>query len=250
MSREVAVVIGGMGGIGSETVRVLADAGYLVVSVDRVPHRGSDWNNVVEVSADASNYQDLSKVVDLVVGRYGEVQALVNAQGLFKPCSIETCTPEDWEEIMRANLYSVFLSVKAFLRAMRRGGSIVNLTSVNYFFPQINALAYNASKGGVASLTKALALELAPKGIRVNAVAPGSVRTQPLLRAAQERAAKIGKSPDQVLEAWGRAHALGRVAEPREVAQVILFLCSQASSFITGEVIVVDGGLSLMNPLI
>ena len=160
-------------------------------------------------------------------------------------------TVQTWDEVLNVNLRGMFLAVKHAVPLMRinGGGSIVNVSSGQAIASQKNVVAYTASKGAIVAMTRAMAVDYAAENIRVNSVCPGSVDT-PMLR---ESARSIDPdNPDRVIAEWGMGHPLGRVGEPREIADSILFLVSTLSSFVTGADLRVDGGalagISLVAP--
>lgn len=240
--KRVVLITGVMGGIGSATASVFAEDGWHVVGVDI--RRGTGLPGVHHfVQADLSQ-EDVSQRVFLeVADDEGHIDALVNnaAIQICKPL-IDT-TPKEWDSVMSANLRMVYLAVKNAYPLMRgRKAAIVNVSSVHAVATSANIASYAASKGALHALTRALAIELAQDGIRVNAVLPGAVDT-PMLHAGLVERRAPGEDLDQLLEQLARRHVLGRVGQPDEIAQAILFLAdSDRSSFMTGQALVVDGG--------
>ncbi len=239
---RVLLITGAAGGIGRATAKAFADEGWHVVGVDlqqedQIPgvHRF--------ILADVSNEEASAGVFDEVADQEGHIDALVNnaAIQICKPL-IET-TPTEWDATMATNLRSVFLAVRNAYRLLRgRSAAIVNVSSVHALATSTNIAAYAASKGALLALTRALAIELAPDGIRVNAVLPGAVDTA-MLRAGLNRGHLSGDDVDALLQGLARRHVLGRVGRPEEIAQAILFLADhKRSSFMTGQALVVDGG--------
>jgi len=168
--------------------------------------------------------------------RLGGVHYLVNNAGVTHDGALWRLTPEAWQEVLDTNVTGAFNCIQAVAGPMRaqRYGKIVNVASHQAFRPGFGIANYAASKAGLVGLTKSAAVDLGPSNINVNAVAPGFVKTE-----------LLGKLPREVLERAEHESVLGRVAEPEDVARVITFLCSEAARHITGQVIVVDGGLTL-----
>jgi NAD(P)-dependent dehydrogenase (short-subunit alcohol dehydrogenase family) len=218
----VALVTGAAGGIGSATVSALKQAGARVSGVDRE----------VEVSDPSA----ITAAVDAVVQRFGALHILVNAAGVALRGPALEVTVEEWDRVLAVNLRGTFFACQAAARAMARadGGSIVNVASELAFVGVADRSAYIASKAGVAGLTRALAVEWAPLGIRVNAVAPGLTRTPMTADLSTED-----------VEAYRRLTPNQQVAEPAEIAAAIVFLASGASRHVVGQVLTVDGGFSI-----
>ncbi|WP_113701522.1 SDR family NAD(P)-dependent oxidoreductase [Nonomuraea lactucae] len=245
---KVALVTGGSTGIGRAVVDRLADGGASVVFCGADEEAALDSEHVTGVVADVRRAGDMRDLVDLAVARYGGLDAVVTCAGVQRYGTVVD-TPEDvWDEVLDVNLKGVYLTCKAAIPRMRAGGggSIVLLSSVQAFASQTQVAAYTASKAALNGLTRAMALDHAADGIRVNVVCPGSVDT-PMLR----RAADLWRGPlsqEEQVALWGRAHPLGRVARAEEVAELVTFLAGPRSSFITGAEHRVDGGLLARNP--
>ena len=224
MSGPRVLVTGGASGIGAETCRVLADAGWDVVAGDVVAAEGVVVLDVTDEDA-----------WDRVLDELGPLGGLVNCAGIRIRSSIVDTSLEGFERHLRVNVVGTWLGIRGFLRRHQPGeaGAIVNVSSVNAEIAVPDQAHYVASKGAVSALTRAAAVEAAPLGVRVNAVAPGPVRT-PMT------AERLG-NPEQA--AWLDARVpMGRVAEPAEIAEVISFLLSDKASYVTGEVLFTDGG--------
>jgi NAD(P)-dependent dehydrogenase (short-subunit alcohol dehydrogenase family) len=176
-------------------------------------------------------------------GQVNRLDALVNNAAIQVCKPLVDMTVEEWDDVMASNLRSIFLAVRAAYPLLRTAkGAVVNVSSVHAVATSENIAAYAASKGGALALTRAVALEFARDGVRVNAVLPGAVDT-PMLRSGLSRGRAEGSSVEERVRDLGRRTALGRVAEPEEIARAILFLAdSQQSSFMTGQALVVDGG--------
>lgn len=241
MTRTV-LITGAAGGIGRATVGVFAGAGWRVFAVDREAAEAFP-GGVAFHQADVSDPEAVESLFLWLESMTPGLDALVNnaAVQICKPI-IET-SPDEWDAVMASNLRSIFLTARyghPLLKAAH--GSIVNVSSVHAVATSVDIAAYAASKGGSLALTRAMALELARDGIRVNAVLPGAVDT-PMLRAGLRRGHAAGDDIDLRLELLARKTAIGRVGRPEEIARAILFLAdTEQSSFVTGQSLIVDGG--------
>jgi len=240
--KRVVVISGAAGGIGRATAIAFAEEGWHVAGVDlRQEEHVPGVHHFI--MADLSTEEDSARVFRDVAHEEGHIDALVNnaAIQICKPL-IET-TPEEWDTTLATNLRSVYLAVRnAHPLMCGRSGAIVNVSSVHALATSANIAAYAASKGALQALTRALAIELARDGIRVNAILPGAVDT-PMLHAGMTRYHLSGETTGDSLQALARRHLMGRVGRPEEIAQAILFLADpQRSSFMTGQSLVVDGG--------
>ena len=218
------LVTGGASGIGAETCRVLAANGWEVVAADVTSAANVTSLDVTDEAA-----------WDRVFNEVGQLAGLVNCAGIRTRSSIVETELDDFERHLQVNVVGTWLGIRGFLRRHHLGatGAIVNVSSVNAEIAVPDQAHYVASKGAVSALTRAAAVEAAPLGVRVNAVAPGPVRT-PMT------AERLG-DPEQA--AWLDARVpMGRVAEPAEIAEVISFLLSEKASYVTGEVLFTDGG--------
>lgn len=236
---RIAVVTGAAGGIGSATALAFHRDGWRVVAIDRAPERKIEGIDLY-LQADVS---DPAHVADVFrrLAEDGEIHALVNNAAIQIIGSLAETTPDNWDAVMASNLRSAYLTTRAAVTAMSAaGGAIVNVSSVHAIATSTGNAAYAASKGALAALTRAAALELAPAAIRVNAVLPGAVDTA-MLRANLEQA---GEAKSRVRASLLASRTpLGRFGRPDEIAQAILFLADpERSSFITGQMLIVDGG--------
>jgi NAD(P)-dependent dehydrogenase (short-subunit alcohol dehydrogenase family) len=172
----------------------------------------------------------------------------VNNAGVVRYGEVPDFPEEDWDFVVDVNLKGPYLMARHVIPLMRErgGGAIVNTASVQAFATQRTVTAYSASKGGVVAMTKTMALDHAKDNIRVNAIAPGSVLTPMLVDAAHKF---FPDDPDGAIQEWGSVHPIGRVIDPEEVAEAILFLAGPGASAITGETLLVDGGLVAGLPL-
>jgi dihydroanticapsin dehydrogenase len=193
------------------------------------------------IPTDVADEASVERMAAEAVRVFGRINILVNNAAVFVLRGMEA-TPAEWREILDVNVMGPALVAKHVVPHLRKagGGAIVNLGSISSFIAQPNFWTYNASKAAIATLTRCMALDLAPDNIRVNAACPGAVWTQIVERltreAGMDRAAADG-DPN-----WGGAHMIRRIAEPREIAYAILFLASDEASFVTGSHLMVDGG--------
>jgi 2-deoxy-D-gluconate 3-dehydrogenase len=256
LSGKCAIVTGGAQGIGRAVAFRLAEAGARVMVADinedaanETVERIQAANGTAEaVPADASSASDAQKVVQATVDAFGGVDILVNNAGIFPLVPVLSVSEDVWDRVIDINLKGAFLYSKAAGEVMAKsgqGGKIVNMASIDGMRPNGMAAHYNASKGGVLMLTKALALELAPHRILVNAVSPGGITTPGTDKARQDVTKSMGISDEDILQGWIQRVPLKRMGDPDDVARVVLFLSSAAADFITGANIVVDGGYLL-----
>lgn len=239
---KIVLITGVNGGIGSATAKLFAKKGWHVIGIDNRKIELPPWIHYF-IKADVSNTRAWGKVSAEIAKREGRIDALINnaAIQICKPL-IKT-TPKEWDAVMATNLRSVYLAICYLHPFMKKhGGAIVNVSSVHAVATSANIAAYAASKGGLLALTRALAIELAPYKIRVNAVLPGAVDTT-MLHAGLNRGHLIDKDISQQIENLGKKHVIGRIGRPEEIAQGILFLAdSERSSFMTGQTLIIDGG--------
>ena len=240
--KRVVVITGVAGGIGGATAGIFADEGWHVVGVD-LERQGTLPAVHHFIQADVADIEASARVFHEVEDEEGRIDALVDNAAIQICKSLVDTTPDEWDAVMGANLRSVYLAVRNAYPLLRgRKSAIVNVSSVHALATSANIAAYAASKGALLALTRALAIELAPDDIRVNAVLPGAVDT-PMLRASLTRGHVSGENLDELLQELARRHVLGRVGQPEEIAQAILFLADyERSSFMTGQALVVDGG--------
>jgi len=247
MAGRVALVTGAARGIGLSTVRLLSEQGVRIAAFD-LP--GSDWAEVTQATdtstllfeGDVSNSGDWERCIAQTLARFSQLDILVNNAGISGPiCALIDYDEDMFDTVMRVNAKGVFLGLKHGARAMgNRGGSIVNVSSVSGIGGGRFTIGYNASKHAVVGMTKLASAELASQKIRVNAVCPSPTSTEMIF--AMERTLSP-TDPDAVRHAMTRMVPLGRYGEPSEIAAVILFLASDAASFVTGTAMPVDGGL-------
>lgn len=251
LTGKVAVVTGGARGIGLAVTSGLLENGATVAIVsaedanEAAAALCSEWGaeRAIAVTADVSNSDQVCRAVEAVLSAFGGIDILVNSAGVQRYGTVVETEESLWDEVVDTNLKGMYLTSRFCIPHMirRGGGAIVHVSSVQAYAAQKGVAAYSASKGGINALTRAMAVDHASDGIRVNAVCPGSVDT-PMLRWAADQF-RGDRRQEAVLRDWGRMHPLGRVAQPEEVARVIVFLCSDEASFITGADVKVDGGL-------
>ena len=242
LSERTAIVTGSSQGIGLATAQALHDAGANVVINYFEDREGKNQaladsvvrdfgDRAIALAADVRFPDQLAHMVAKTLGTFGGLNILVNNAGILRDKSFKKMEQNDWQDVIDTNLTGVFNSCKAAVEHLAEGSAIVNvasLSAVTGFFGQAN---YASAKAGVITLTKVLSKELARKNIRVNAIAPGVVDTE------------MGKSiPEENRKAMIANVPLGRFAEPGEIADVIVFLCSDMASYVTGQTIHVNGG--------
>ena len=244
-SRRVALVTGASRGIGRAVACGLAADGFDLALVyagnadaaaEAVAACEASGATARAYRCDVSNADEAKATVDAVLADFGSVWALVNNAGITRDTLLARMKDEDFARVLDVNLTGTFNMMRALTRPLmrQRGGRIVSMSSVVGLMGNAGQANYAASKAGLIGLTKSVARELAPRGVTVNAVAPGFVRTD--MTAAL---------PEQVVERYEGQIPLGRLADPEEVADVVRFLVSDAAAYVTGEVIRVDGGMAM-----
>jgi NAD(P)-dependent dehydrogenase (short-subunit alcohol dehydrogenase family) len=240
-AERVAIVTGGASGMGAATARRLASGGAHVVVVDRNADLARTVASEIRGTPAVGDVADSSfcdRVVGDAVDVHGHLDVLVNAAGIIVRASGEDTTDDEWARIMGVNVSGTFYMCRAALRVMKpaASGAIVNFGSIWGDLGSAGVAAYCASKGAVHNLTRALAMDHAADGIRVNAVCPGEVNT-PMLQS--ERSEPV---TDQLLAQIASTVPIGRLADPDEIARVVCFLASDEASYMTGTMVSVDGG--------
>jgi NAD(P)-dependent dehydrogenase (short-subunit alcohol dehydrogenase family) len=245
---RVALITGGSSGIGRATALLFAREGAAVAIAGRDPERGAGVRGELQasgaralfVAADVTSPAECDRAVAETLATFGRLDILVNNAGvILRERTVVETTPEEWDLTFDVNVKGTYLMSRAALPALPRGGVIVNNASYLGLVGARGVAAYAAAKGAVLNLTRAMALDHAAQGIRVNCIAAGSVET-PMLRQEWE---EMGGEAE-VRHLFEQKHPLGRVAQPEEVARLILFLASDDASFITGACIPVDGGIT------
>jgi 3-oxoacyl-[acyl-carrier protein] reductase len=240
---KVAIVTGGAQGIGKSIVEKLASEGTNCVIVDVDLQTAQNTAKEVEekygvktlvFNVDVVNYQQVQSCVDETVAKFGKVDILVNNAGITKDNLIIRMTEEEWDKVLDVNLKGCFNFIKAVSKYMikQKSGRIINIASVVGLMGNPGQANYSASKGGLIALTKTVAKELASRNILVNAVAPGYIKTRMTEQLSEEQKKKLQEYIP-----------LNRLGEPEDVANVVWFLCIEESSYITGQVISVNGGM-------
>lgn len=241
-----ALVTGGGRGLGKEMAVALAEAGADVAVAQRRVEEGEETakeirklgRQAIAIRADMSKEADIEQMVKTVVDKFGRIDICVNNAGIAKWKAAEEMTLDEWNELMDINLTGVFLCCKHVGKVMikQKKGSIINISSMSGYIVNIpqKQCHYNASKAAVHHLSKSLAVEWAPYNIRVNAICPGYMLT-PLLKLADK----------EILDEWAAMTAQKRIADPSEIKGLCIFLASEASSYVTGSAILIDGGYTL-----
>jgi 3alpha(or 20beta)-hydroxysteroid dehydrogenase len=249
LSGKIALVTGGARGLGLAAAKALLEAGARVAITDRDTQEGETaaaalGKNALFLSQDVTDPAAWGPILDRIAGSWGEIDILVNNAGIGHFETIETMSFATWTKTLDVNLNGVFLGTKAAVERMKgRGGAIVNVASIEGMVGEPALPAYNASKGAVRIFTKSTAILCARSGynIRVNSVCPGFAETQMVADAVRALGEEVG---GQVTAATLARIPMGRFARPEEIAAAILFLASDAASYITGSDLVVDGGMT------
>ncbi|MBP0483718.1 SDR family NAD(P)-dependent oxidoreductase [Sagittula salina] len=234
---KTAIVTGAARGIGLATTDLFREMGWQVAMVDRdgseLEKVAGDRDNVLAVCRDVSNPQDVGAMVREATGWAPSIDALVNNAGVAEFGPVEDCSFDIWRRVMETNLDGVFLCSQACTPALRQAkGAIVNIASISGLRASTLRVAYGTSKAAVIQLTKQYAAELGEYGIRVNCVAPGPVKTK----------LSVAVHSPEIIKAYHDSIPLNRYGSERELAEVICFLCSEKASYVTGQVLAVDGG--------
>ena len=239
---KVALVTGGAQGIGKAVALMLARHGADVVVADVNLEKAAETAKEVEatgrgamaVNVDVTRLSDVENMVESAIGRFGRIDILINNAGIARDKLILRMTEEDWDAVLDVNLKGTFNCTKAVIKHMskQRSGKIVNIASVVGEMGNAGQANYSASKAGVIGLTKTIAREFAQRGINVNAIAPGYIQT-PMTDVL----------PDKAKEELKRMIPMERLGQPEDVAYAVLFLVSEGSSYVTGQVLNVNGGI-------
>jgi 3-oxoacyl-[acyl-carrier protein] reductase len=244
LQNKVALITGASQGIGAEMARVLHNAGASVV----INHAGFENTredaekladelnpardrSTLVLAGDVSNAEHVQTLMEVIQHQFGGLDILINNAGILRDRTIAKMSLEEWQSVIDVNLTGVFHCCKYGLEIMRDGGAIVNLSSIAAIMGFYGQTNYAAAKGGVASMTKVLSRETGRRNIRVNAIAPGVIET-----------AMAAQIPQNVRDEMLKNVPLGRFGETREIADVALFLCSDLASYVTGQIIEVNGG--------
>lgn len=240
---KVAIVTGGASGIGRATAVLFAREGAEVLIADVADAAGvareivEAGGRAIAVQADVSRDADCARVVATAVETYGGLHVLFNNAGIIRRTTVLGIEPDEWDRVMAVNVKSVYLMCRHAIPAMTSGGAIVNTGSGWGLKGGGNALSYCASKAAVVNMTRALAIDHAAAGIRVNSVNPGDTDTAMLRDEARQVSADWAAFAAEAAD-----RPMGRAGRPEEIASAVLFLASDASSYVTGSALVVDGG--------
>ncbi len=239
---RVAVVTGGAAGIGEAVVRAFVAEGGAAVVLDRDGSAGAELERQLSacrfLEGDAGEETSVQRAVDLAVAAFGRLDYADANAGVGSNVSLPNLSLEDWERDVATNLTGGFLLVTHALRAMRAGGSIVVTSSPHALATSGATASYSASKAGLLGLMRSAALDAAPHGVRINAVLPGPTATRMIANFVEQ-----SSDPQAAARMFDRLAPLGRVAEPSEIAAGVLFLWSDAASFVTGTALAIDGGM-------
>ena len=246
-SGKIAIVTGASSGIGRATAIAMTQQGASVALVGRNERAlrqtviECDSERVLTITADVTKNEDLPRIISETIERFGGIDILVNAAGILSSGTIETTTETQWDEMMTINVRSVFRLMQLATPALiKHKGNVVNVSSVTGLRAFPGVLAYCVSKAAVDQLTRCSALELAPKGVRVNAVNPGVV-----LSNIHRSSGMDEEAYSKFLDHSKTTHPIGRVGQTEEVAELILFLASDKAGWITGATYSIDGGRAL-----
>ncbi len=248
---RVALITGGASGIGLATAERFLEEGAQVVIADLsrkggkaavAALRARGHGQLAAVACDVSRPDAVAGLVEGIIAAHGRIDVLFNNAGMFVPNEVHEIAEDEWARVLDANLTSVYLVSKHVVPHMlaRGKGAIVNNSSVVGLVGDFKSAAYCAAKGAVVQLTRAMALDYARRGIRVNAICCGEIETPLFVREAGQ----MGLTVDEFRARLGEAHPIGRIGRPREAADAVVFLASDEASFITGVLLPVDGGYS------
>lgn len=255
LSGKAALVTGGAMGIGQGIARRLAEAGAAVLVSDIAQAKAEETAKEIREAggkaeafrADIGNPEDIQRSTQAMLDRFGGLDILVNNAGIFPSSPVLKTTPELWNRVLNLNLTGAFLQAQSAAQVMvERGirGKIVNIASIDAFHPSGNLVHYDASKGGLVMMTKSMAAELARYHINVNAVAPGAIQT-PGASSSPATAQLPPEEFEALMKNFMARIPLGRMGTPEDIANAVLFLASPASDYVTGDVMIVDGGYLL-----
>jgi NAD(P)-dependent dehydrogenase (short-subunit alcohol dehydrogenase family) len=248
LNERVAIITGAAMGIGRSCAIAMARQGARVFIADIDVAAGEATRSEIDatggnahfIRTDVTSLADMEAIAATAIDRYGRIDILVNNAAQAIGGVVDEIDEATWNRVITTNLTSVWRGIKVCVPQMRKQkkGAVVNMSSVQALAGFKGWAAYAAAKGGINALTQQTAVDLAPFGIRVNAVAPGTIMT-PL----NEKVFREHPHPDELIATWNKAHPLGRFGQPEEVAETVVFLASDRASFITGEIVRVDGGL-------
>jgi NAD(P)-dependent dehydrogenase (short-subunit alcohol dehydrogenase family) len=249
LAGKVALITGGGSGIGQATAVRFAAEGARVGVLDRSPEAAASTvelitaagGSALALAADVSDAAQVSSAVEALVAEFGRLDVLYNNAGVDSRGSVAVAEEADWDRCFAVNVKGTFLTSQAALRHLGEGASIINQASVAGLVGVMNFAAYCSAKGAVIALTRSMAVDLAGRGVRVNVICPGTVYTplmEPMLRARGDGDLAAGLAKTLV------KYPIGRLGDPRDIANVALFLASDEASFMTGSVVTPDGGMT------
>ena len=246
---KVAVITGGAKGIGFSTAEIFIREGARVVIVDNDHQAGKNASqrlgeSCLFVEADVSRADTIREAVENIIKHLNRIDFLVNNAAIIKYATAETCLEEEWDQVMNVNLKATFLCAKYTIPVMKKngGGVIINVASAQSFISSANMVHYTTAKSALLGLTRSIAIDFAPS-IRAIAVCPGTIDT-PMARNAWA----TSLHPEAVHQESIDMHILKRIGKPEEVGELIVFLCSDKATFITGQAMRIDGGLGINVP--
>ncbi len=254
LEEKIVVITGAASGIGRSTALMAVQLGAMLVAVDREREKLAETVRMISniapqkskrtlsLTADISVEDDVAQMTKRIQDSFGRVDVLINNAGVVLVKPILKTTERDFYKVVDVNFKGTFFCIKHVVPLMRSGGAIINIASISGHVGQIDHAIYGGTKGAIISMTRALAWELAPRGIRVVSVSPGSVETPMLLGDVEIEAKRQSVPVETIKKERSDIGALRRWASPDEIANVILFLASSKSSYVTGSDILVDGG--------
>ncbi|MFW0755868.1 SDR family oxidoreductase [Pseudomonas sp. H11T01] len=250
LENKVCIVTGAASGIGKAIATIFAKNGASVIVADvnvEAAKATADEIGATAIGCNVAINAEVQALVETTVARFGRIDVLVNNAGFGLTGNVVTIEEQDWDRLMSVNLKGMFLCAKHVIPVMARqkSGSIINTTSYTATSAIANRTAYVASKGGVSALTRAMALDHAADGIRVNAVAPGTIDSPYFDRIFAQ-----SETPQALRAALEARAVMNRMGKPEEIAEAFLFLASDRSRFATGSILTVDGGSSIGNHLV
>jgi NAD(P)-dependent dehydrogenase (short-subunit alcohol dehydrogenase family) len=246
LKNKICLITGGGTGVGRATAIKFAQEGATVAIANRRVDKGEEVLKILKdmgkdaffIQTDISQEKEVEKLINEIIRQYGRLDCAFNCAGKDgKKASLIECDESNWDDIVNTNLKGTFFLLKYEIKAMlgKNEGTIVNMSSVNGFLGRINRCAYNASRAAIVSLTKTAAMEYIQNGIRINAIAPAAIQTDIFER--------MTGGNDEIKAYYAKGHPIGRIAEPDEIAEAALWLCSNKSSFVVGQTLIIDGGV-------
>jgi NAD(P)-dependent dehydrogenase (short-subunit alcohol dehydrogenase family) len=241
-TNKVALITGGATGIGAATALKLAEAGakVYVLDINRTP-----LNKTIEfIECDVSDFSQVQKAVNHVIKKENKIDLMFLNAGIHLSQNLENTSLEDFEKVLSVNLKGIFYVLKLSLPTMKKQktGNIVLMGSDQCFIGKKNSFAYGLTKGAIGQITKSTALDCAKFGIRINCVCPGTIKTPLYDNAVKNYANKTGVEIDTIHQEENNVIPLGRIGRPEDIANLVLFLLSDSSSFMTGSLVSIDGG--------